>query len=32
MGYLGNILRKLDDDGKLEFCGAFKGYPSVAGS
>jgi uncharacterized protein YciI len=24
-------IRKLDDDGKLEFCGAFKGYPGVAG-
>ena len=24
-------IRKLDDEGKLEFCGAFKGYPGVAG-
>ena len=24
-------IRKLDDDGKLEFGGAFKGYPGVAG-
>lgn len=24
-------LRKLDDAGKLERCGVFKGYPSVAG-
>lgn len=24
-------LRTLDDNGKLEFCGAFKGYPGVAG-
>lgn len=24
-------LRKLDDDGKLELCGPFKGYPGVAG-
>jgi len=26
-----DFLRKLDDEGKLEFCGAFKGYPGVAG-
>ncbi|MDF9824770.1 uncharacterized protein YciI [Breznakia sp. PF5-3] len=24
-------LRTLDEDGKLEFCGVFKGYPGVAG-
>lgn len=24
-------LRKLDDNGNLEFCGVFKGYPGVAG-
>jgi len=24
-------LRKLDDEGKIELCGAFKGYPGVAG-
>jgi len=24
-------IRKLDDDGKLEFCGAFRGYPGVGG-
>lgn len=24
-------LRNLDDNGKLEFCGVFKGYPGVAG-
>ena len=24
-------IRALDDEGKLEFCGAFKGYPGVAG-
>ena len=24
-------LRKLDDSGKIELCGAFKGYPGVAG-
>ncbi len=24
-------LRKLDDSGKLELCGVFKGYPGVAG-
>lgn len=24
-------IRKLDNDGKLELCGAFKGYPGVAG-
>ena len=24
-------IRKLDDDGKLELCGVFKGYPGVAG-
>jgi uncharacterized protein YciI len=24
-------IRKLDDDGKLALCGAFKGYPGVAG-
>lgn len=24
-------LRKLDDDGHLERCGVFKGYPGVAG-
>jgi len=24
-------IRKLDDDGKVELCGAFKGYPGVAG-
>ena len=24
-------LQKLDDDGKLELCGPFKGYPGVAG-
>lgn len=28
--HVGNI-RKLDDDGKLELCGVFKGYPGVAG-
>ena len=30
MRHVDNI-RKLDDDGKLEFCGVFKGYPGVAG-
>lgn len=29
-GYVEN-LRKLDDNGKLERCGVFKGYPGVAG-
>lgn len=24
-------LKKLDDDGRMELCGAFKGYPGVAG-
>ena len=24
-------LRKLDEAGKLDFCGVFKGYPGVAG-
>lgn len=24
-------IRKLDDSGKLELCGVFKGYPGVAG-
>ena len=24
-------IRKLDDEGKLVFCGAFRGYPGVAG-
>lgn len=24
-------IRKLDDGGKLEICGVFKGYPGVAG-
>ena len=24
-------IRRLDDEGKLELCGAFKGYPGVAG-
>ena len=24
-------IRKLDDEGKLEFCGVFKGYPGMAG-
>lgn len=24
-------IRKLDDDGKLELCGVFKGYPGMAG-
>jgi len=24
-------IRRLDDDGKIEMCGAFKGYPGVAG-
>lgn len=24
-------IRKLDDDGNLELCGVFKGYPGVAG-
>lgn len=24
-------LRKLDDEGKLEICGVFKGYPGMAG-
>jgi len=28
--HIGN-LRRLDDDGKVEFCGVFKGYPGVAG-
>ena len=26
-----DFIRDLDDDVKLEFCGAFKGYPGVAG-
>jgi uncharacterized protein YciI len=24
-------IRKLDEDGKVQLCGAFKGYPGVAG-
>ena len=24
-------IRKLDDEGKLEICGVFKGYPGIAG-
>lgn len=24
-------IKKLDDEGKLELCGVFKGYPGVAG-
>lgn len=24
-------IRNLDDNGKLELCGAFKGYPGIAG-
>lgn len=24
-------IRNLDDEGKLEICGVFKGYPGVAG-
>ena len=24
-------IRKLDDDGNMELCGVFKGYPGVAG-
>ena len=24
-------IRRLDDEGKLAFCGAFRGYPGVAG-
>lgn len=24
-------LRRLDEDGQMEFCGAFKGYPGMAG-
>lgn len=24
-------IKNLDDNGKLEFCGVFKGYPGVAG-
>lgn len=24
-------IRKLDDAGKLELCGVFKGYPGIAG-
>lgn len=24
-------IRKLDEDGKLEICGVFKGYPGMAG-
>ena len=24
-------IRKLDDEGKLEICGVFKGYPGLAG-
>ncbi|MCL1797684.1 MAG: YciI family protein [Eggerthellaceae bacterium] len=26
-----DFMRKLDDDGKLEFCGAFKGFPGMGG-
>ena len=26
-----DFIRNLDDDGKLEFCGAFKGFPGIAG-
>ena len=26
-----DFIRKLDDDGKLEFAGAFKGFPGVGG-
>jgi len=28
--HVGNI-KRLDDEGKLELCGAFRGYPGVAG-
>ena len=28
--HVGNI-RRLDDEGKLEYCGVFKGFPGVAG-
>ena len=28
--HVGNI-RELDDEGKLEYCGIFKGFPGVAG-
>ena len=24
-------IRRLDDEGKLEICGVFKGYPGMAG-
>ncbi len=30
MEHVENI-RKLDDEGKLEICGVFKGYPGMAG-
>ena len=30
MDHVENI-RKLDDEGKLEICGVFKGYPGMAG-
>ena len=26
-----NNIKKLDDEGKLELCGVFKGYPGIAG-
>jgi len=26
-----DFVRKLDEEGKLELCGPFKGYPGVAG-
>ena len=28
--HVGNI-KRLDDEGRLELCGAFRGYPGVAG-
>ena len=26
-----DFIRALDDDGKMEFCGAFNGFPGIAG-
>ena len=26
-----DFIKKLDDDGKMEFCGAFRGFPGIGG-